>query len=750
MKNLYKLLCFILVAGQSVLTFSQDYTRYVDPFIGTGYHGHVFLGANVPFGSVQAGPTNFIHGWDWCSGYHYSDSIVTGFSQTHLNGTGIGDLGDVLLTPFTGDIKTSIGSPEKPFSGYASLYSHKQEIARPGYYSVILKTFGIQAEMTATERVGIHKYTFPETENAYIAINLEDGIGWDQPVEGSLQQLDSVTFIGYRFSKGWAKDQRLWFAIKISKPAKSFVLYDQEQKINDNKLTARTVKGFLNYKTQKGDFVIVKVALSPVSSQNALKNLETEAPQWNFEKYASNALTAWNNELKKVQVVSGNESYLRTFYTALYHAYTTPSLFCDKDGSYQGADRKSYPNPGYQTYSVFSLWDTYRAEHPMLTILQPQRASDMINTMLQIYKQQGKLPIWHLMGNETDCMVGYSAVPVITDAIFKGIKGIDPNLALEAMKASSMRDDYGVDLLKKNGYIAADKEKESVSKALEYAISDWCIGQLAAKLGKTDDFKYYQKRGQAYSLYFDTGSKFMKPKLADGKFREPFSPFKSIHEWGDYTEGNAWQYTWLVPQDVEGLINLFGSKKAFTQKLDSLFIVKGDLGDQASPDISGLIGQYAHGNEPSHHIIYLYAYVGQPWKTAEKSREILTTLYTDKTDGLCGNEDCGQMSAWYVLSSMGLYQVNPANGCYIFGSPLFDKVTLALPGGKSFEIKAINNSHKNIYIQSAKLNGKDYKYSYIRYSDIMNGGVLEFTMGDKPSASFGTGKFVPKSNISGI
>lgn len=565
-----------------------------------------------------------------------------------------------------------------------------------------------------------------------------DPLGWDKPTEAFIRKVDSLTYTGYRFSTGWAKDQRLYFAIRSSKPMRSFQLFNDNKPEPGDSAKAEKLLGVLNFSTSKGDKILLKVGISPVSEKNALANIDTEVPDWNFEEVSLAAGKVWNKELGKVIVRGKNESDLRTFYTALYHSFIQPVLFNDDNGDYRGTDKKVYSDPGFKNYSIFSLWDTYRAEQPLFTILQPERVNDMVNTMLNIYKQQGKLPIWPLMGNETDCMVGYSAIPVIADAYFKGFSGFDINLAFEAMKASSMRDDYGMKYIKEKGFIPADKEKESVSKAMEYCISDWCIAQVAKKLGKSDDFEYYSKRAGLYAQYFDPDRQFVRPKLENGRFREPFSPFQSIHEWGDYTEGNAWQYTWLVPHDVEGLIKLFGGDRQFTVKLDSLFVVKGDMGEKASSDISGLIGQYAHGNEPSHHVTYLYAYAGQQWKTAEKNHFIQRTLYSDKPDGLCGNEDCGQMSAWYIFSSIGFYPVNPANGAFVFGSPLFDQVTLNLPSKKQFTIKTINNNEKNIFIQSVKLNDKDYTLSYITYKEIMQGGYLEILMGPSPNQQFGS------------
>ncbi len=719
------------------LAQTKDVAKYVDPYIGTGDHGHVFLGANVPFGAVQVGPTNYVKGWDWCSGYHYSDSILTGFSQLHLSGTGIGDLGDILVMPYIGKVYSSPGTEKSPLSGWATQYSHRDETVRPGYFSVNLRAYRIKAEMTASERVAFHKYTFPQSSNAHIAINLAMGIGWDRPVKTYFKKVDATTYVGYRFSTGWSKDQRLYFAIKLSHPADATLLFEGEEAKMGTSLEGDSAVAVLQFNTKANESILMKIGVSPISETNALANIAAEIPDWNFKLVADKAYSKWNKELSRVEVESKDIRQLRTFYTALYHTFTSPILFNDHNGDYRGTDKKEYKNPGFNNYTVFSLWDTYRACQPLYTLIQPDRVPDMVQSFLAIYQQQGKLPIWPLMGSETDCMVGYPAIPIIADAYFKGFKGIDPELALQAMKASTMRDDYGVNYLKEKGYIPADKERESVSKALEYALSDWAVAQFANKLGKQDDYRYYSKRAKAYTQYFDPKTKFMRAKLSDGSFREPFDPIKAIHEWGDYTEGNAWQYTWLVPQDVEGLIGLFGGEKPFVEKLDSLFVVQGDLGANASPDISGLIGQYAQGNEPSHHITYLYAFAGQQWKTAEKVHNILQTQYFDKPAGLSGNEDCGQMSAWYILSSLGFYQVNPASGCFVFGSPSFDKASFALPGGKKFTITAQKTGSQNAYIQSAKLNGKAYTRSYITYKEIMAGGALEFVMGDQPNKNFG-------------
>lgn len=736
---LFALVLISISCSKSDKISEIDFTQWVDPYIGTDYHGHVFLGANVPFGAVQVGPTNYIRGWDWCSGYHYSDSVLVGFSQMHLSGTGIGDLGDVLVTPYTGKIQISPGSMSDPLGGYASLYSHEDETAKVGYYSVHLKNYDIQAELTSTNRVAFHKYSFPSGKKNRIAINLAMGIGWDMPMDCGLEKLNDTTFVGYRFSKGWAVDQQLYFAVHLSKPAQEFKLYNRNKTIETLKVTGDSVVGILSFGDTE-EQVMMKVGISHVSKENALENIAYELPGWDFNQVVKLSQIAWNKELSKIKIKTDDQAQLRTFYTAMYHSFIAPITFSDVNKEYKGADGKTHKNTGFENYSVLSLWDTYRAAHPMYTIVQPERVSDLVNTMLAIYQQQGKLPIWHLVGNETNCMIGYSAVPVVADAFLKGFTGFDKEIMFQSLKESSTRDDYGVKYLKEMGYIPADLEKESVAKALEYAISDLCIANVAQKMGEDAEYSYYMKRANAYKEYFDTNSKFMRAKLSNGKFKTPFDPFKSTHEWGDYTEGNAWQYTWLVPQDVEGLIELFEGDKKFTAKLDSLFIVEGDMGEHASPDISGLIGQYAQGNEPGHHIPYLYAYAGEQWKTAEKVRHITSTMYTDKPDGLCGNEDCAQMSAWYILSSLGLYQVNPAGGAFVFGSPLFDEVAISLPEGEEFIIKAVNNSPENKYIQSALLNGEVLNRTYITYREIMSGGILEFKMGNQPEMTFGASK----------
>ncbi|MFC2439274.1 MAG: GH92 family glycosyl hydrolase [Segatella maculosa] len=686
----------------------QDYTQYVNPFMGTGGHGHVFLGANVPFGHIQAGPTQKKQGWDWCSGYHYSDSIIIGFGQMHLSGTGIGDLGDIALLPVTQNNEREVK------------FSHKAEYATPGYYAVTLAN-GVRVELTATLRTAFHRYTFPaDVKQEQVVIDLSQGIGWDKMTACSMRQEGRNIVVGSRFSTGWAKDQRVYFVAEFSQP------------ITHQTTEGDTLSVFSFEPT--GQPLMVKVGISSVSIDNARKNLQQESPDWAFNTVVADAQKAWNKELGKIDIQTDNASDKRIFYTGLYHTMTAPSVFNDVNGEYRGADGKTY-HGDFTPYTTFSLWDTYRAAHPLMTLIHPEKQRDIAQTMLHIAQQQGRLPVWFLEGNETDCMVGNPGIPVLIDIALKGFD-VDKHAVLEAAKKTQLFGDRGLDLLKKYGYLPYDLEptNETVAKGLEYALADGCIARLAKALKAEKDYKYFLKRSQSYrDYYFDKQTKFMRGIDSKGRFREPFDPFKVIHRADDYTEGTAWQYIWLVPHDVHGLISAFGGDKPFTNKLDSLFIVQGDMGKDASPDISGLIGQYAHGNEPGHHIIYLYDYAGQPWKTALRVREVLRTMYHDSVDGLSGNEDVGQMSAWYILSSLGFYQVEPAGGRYVFGSPLFNEASMNVGNGKTFRIIAHNNSKENMYIQSVKLNGKPYTRCYIDFKDIVRGGKLEFTMGNKPS-----------------
>lgn len=701
-----QLLALVLAGFSMSVSAAQDsFTQFVNPYIGTGGHGHVFLGANVPFGAVQLGPTQITRGWDWCSGYHYSDSLIIGFGHMHLSGTGIGDLGDIAFLP-TFDAKT-----------YTERFSHDAEYVRPGYYTVRLADSKILVELTATQRAGMHRYTYPlSSKQPLLKLNLKQGIGWDKMTKCQLTQENPTTVSGYRLSEGWAKDQRVYFVAEFSRAVKL------------QEMQADSVGVFSFDDATKP--LLVRVGISAVSVDNAKANLKAEIKDWNFDRVAQEADAAWNDELGKIKVETSNLDDKTIFYTGLYHTMTAPSVFSDVNGQYRGSDGKIYQGD-FVNYTTLSLWDTYRAAHPLMTIIHPEKQRDIAQTFLHIFQQQGKLPVWHLVGNETDCMVGNPGIPVLADIVLKGFD-VDKKAAYQAMRTSALLDERSLDNLKKFGYIPWNRDStfETVAKGLEYALADACVAKVAKLLGEKKDYQYFFNRSKSYKYYFDKKTGFMRG-VDNGKFREPFNPFHSSHRNDDYTEGNAWQYTWLVPHDVPGLIKLFGGKRPFVTKLDSLFTISGDLGENASPDISGLIGQYAHGNEPSHHILYMYNYVGQHDKTSEKVREVLKTMYHNDFDGLSGNEDVGQMSAWYILSSLGIYQVEPAGGRYMFGSPLFDKAVVNVGKGKTFTIIAHNNSAKNVYVQQIKLNGRPYKKLYIDYKDIVSGGTLEFFMTDK-------------------
>ena len=701
-----QLLALVLAGFSMSVSAAQDsFTQFVNPYIGTGGHGHVFLGANVPFGAVQLGPTQITRGWDWCSGYHYSDSLIIGFGHMHLSGTGIGDLGDIAFLP-TFDAKT-----------YTERFSHDAEYVRPGYYTVRLADSKILVELTATQRAGMHRYTYPlSSKQPLLKLNLKQGIGWDKMTKCQLTQENPTTVSGYRLSEGWAKDQRVYFVAEFSRAVKL------------QEMQADSVGVFSFDDATKP--LLVRVGISAVSVDNAKANLRAEIKDWNFDRVAQEADAAWNDELGKIKVETPNLDDKTIFYTGLYHTMIAPSVFSDVNGQYRGSDGKIYQGD-FVNYTTLSLWDTYRAAHPLMTIIHPEKQRDIAQTFLHIFQQQGKLPVWHLVGNETYCMVGNPGIPVLADIVLKGFD-VDKKAAFHAMRTSALLDERSLDNLKKFGYIPWNRDStfETVAKGLEYALADACVAKVAKLLGEKKDYQYFFNRSKSYKYYFDKKTGFMRG-VDNGKFREPFNPFHSSHRNDDYTEGNAWQYTWLVPHDVPGLIKLFGGKRPFVTKLDSLFTISGDLGENASPDISGLIGQYAHGNEPSHHILYMYNYVGQHDKTAEKVREVLKTMYHNDFDGLSGNEDVGQMSAWYILSSLGIYQVEPAGGRYMFGSPLFDKAVVNVGQGKTFTIIAHNNSAKNVYVQQIKLNGRPYKKLYIDYKDIVSGGTLEFFMTDK-------------------
>ncbi|MBQ0149764.1 MAG: GH92 family glycosyl hydrolase [Bacteroidales bacterium] len=718
-----KLSRVLMVAAMAVLAAScrqepqtdTDYVQFVDTRIGSGGHGHVFMGANVPFGMVQVGPSSIPQSWDWCSGYHESDSTVIGFSHTHLSGTGIGDLFDVTLMPVTGtDLTYARGTEDDPQSGLWSYADRTTEITEPGYYSVKLQRYGITAEMTATDRVGLHRITFPASDESAVVFDLRNGGCWDKATDVHIEAVGNDCVKGWRFSKGWADNQKVWFCAQFSKPFESFETFDDG------------MYGRMGFKTAEGEQVLVKVALSVKSTDGAARNMSEELPGWDFEGTRAAARKAWNTELSKVRIGTDDADARTIFYTAMYHAFIAPSHFSDCGDP--------------ERFTTLSLWDTYRAAMPLYTILQSEKENDMINTFLDIYKAQGKLPVWHLMGCETNCMVGNPGIPVVADAILKGFDGFDIKAAYEAMKTSAMRPDRLQDLRMQYGWIPCDLTNESIAYDMEYALADWTVARVAEKLASETadaaekasleaDRDYFDNRCKSYRHYFDKETRFMRGLDSEGKFRTPFNPVYAEHRANDYCEGNAWQYTWLAPHDIKGLCyDCFGSKESFLEKLDSLFTVSSELEEGASADISGLIGQYAHGNEPSHHILYIYTMAGQPWKTADLVNKVLHELYTTGKDGLSGNEDVGQMSSWYILSSMGFYQEEPAGGRFWFGYPLFDSVSIALPGGKSFDI-AVSGRENGGYIQSVKLNGKNHGKPYIMYDDIMAGGKLEITLG---------------------
>lgn len=715
----------------------QRLTSYVDPLIGSDAHGHVFVGASVPFGALQLGPTNFYQGWDWCSGYHYSDNVAVGFSHLHLSGTGIADLCDIVAAPFVGPVNPHRGSREKTEPGYASRYSHEDETAKPGYYAVTLLDDDIRVELTTTERVGWHRYTFPEGVTPRIAIDLEFENGGGRAIETAMRATGAHRIEGKRFSTGWAKDQRVYFALEASEPFESLDFFRGGKKIEGGSNDHAQPSDIAVLSFKRGiRKILLKVGVSPVSEAGAYSNLQSESPGWDFDATRSAANASWERALGAVRFETSDPAQMRTFYTALFHTMIAPVLFNDHNGDYRGADKQVRRNIDRETYSIFSLWDTYRAAHPLLTLTQPERVPDMANSMLAIHHAQGKLPVWHLLGNETDTMLGYHAVPVIVDAVLKGAEMIDAEEAFAAARATAMRDDRGLDYIKKQGYIPAEAMHETVALAMEYAIDDWAIARLAKHLGHREDYAYFLKRSQFYKNYFDAETGFMRGKRADGSWNTPFDPFYSKHRADDYCEGNAWQYLWLAPHDPHGLIELLGGAERFAQRLDELFSQDSTKNDKASLDMSGFIGQYVHGNEPSHHIAYLYAFAGQQWKTAQRVRQIMDQMYTDRPDGLCGNEDCGQMSAWYVFSAMGFYPVDPVGGRYVLGSPIANQVTIAVPDGKTFRLVASNNSSENLYVQAASLNGAPLEEPFLSHRDLVAGGELVLRMGAKPNRNF--------------
>lgn len=693
---------------------------YVNPFIGTGGHGHTYPGATMPFAMMQLSPDTRLEGWDGCSGYHYSDQYIYGFSHTHLSGTGISDYGDILLMP-TNKVVFDNGSDGK--RGYRSKFSHDNEVAEPGFYKVKLDDAGIDVELTVSTRSGIHKYQYPTAQNQMLILDL---LHRDKLLSGSIKRISDRELSGHRHSSAWAKQQKLYYYIKFSHP----ISVD----LGATKNQYKNKKAAFQFDNPKNEPVHVKIGISPVDEEGAKKNLETEIGDKTFDQIKKEAQATWEKQLEKIVVESDNKEYKTNFYTALYHTMIAPNIYQDVDGRYRGMDLKVHETKKFDYYTVFSLWDTYRAAHPLYTIIEQDRTNDFINTFISKYNEGGIMPIWDLSGNYTGCMIGYHAVPVIADAYLKGIRGYDAEKAFEAMKFSATRNWLGLESYKKFGFIPVEEESESVSKTLEYAYDDWTIAQMAKEMGKDDDEEIFMKRAQNYKNVYDPETKFMR-----GRFRNTwFAPFDPYEVNFNYTEANAWQYSFYVPQDVSGFMELLGGKDSLDLQLDMLFTAKTKTSGREQADITGLIGQYAHGNEPSHHMAYLYNLVNKPYKTQEKVHKILTELYKNSPDGISGNEDCGQMSAWYVFSAMGFYPVTPGSNQYIIGTPLFDKTTINLEsrngsGGEKFHIKAHDLSDDNKYIASAKLNGRTLDETYISHEDIMEGGTLELWMTNEPS-----------------
>ena len=707
MKKLIPIITLMFLSCQEK---NNSLTDYVNPFIGTGGHGHTYPGASAPFGMIQLSPDSRLDGWDGCGGYHFSDSIIYGFSHTHLSGTGVSDYGDILLMPTTGEMLLNNGADGE--KGYSSKFSHKNEHATAGYYNVILEDYNIFVELTASIRAGFHKYTFPNKEIAQIVLDLEHR---DKLLAHKIEIIDSNTIQGIRYSNNWAENQKIHFYLQFSEKFNNLIYNDK-----------KTITGFSFGKLNTP--LLLKIGISAVSTEGAKANLKKEIPHWSFEKTKKETTELWEKELNKIKIKTNSKSEKEIFYTALYHSFLNPNIYVDVDGHYNGTDFKKHYTEDMH-YTIFSLWDTFRATHPLFTLTQTKRTEEFIRTFLRQYKEGGQLPIWELAANYTGCMIGYHAIPVIVDAYIKGIRNYDVNLALEAMINSATKNHLGLKAYKKNGFISASDEPESVSKNLEYSYDDWCIAIFADSLGEENTATNFYERGQYYKNLFDPKTGFFRAK----KSHSWFAPFKPEEVNFNYTEANAWQYSLFVPQDIQGHINLMKGKEKYEKHLDNLFNASIKTSGREQPDITGLIGQYAHGNEPSHHMAYLYNYVGKPHKTQKIVRQIMEEQYSNLPDGLSGNEDCGQMSSWYVLSALGFYSVTPGLDYYTIGTPLYKEAILNLENGNTFKIKAENVSKKNIYIQSATLNNKIYEKSFIKHNDIIKGGTLVFKMGSTPS-----------------
>ena len=723
---------------------SDDFTSFVKVAIGTGGHGRTYPGATVPFGMVQLSPDTHNDGWDWCSGYHYSDSSIMGFSHTHLSGTGASDMLDFLLMPGTGPTKLFPGSRQNPGEGYRSRFSHEDEIALPGYYSVILRDYDIRAELSATERAGIHRYTFPRSESSHFILDLVHSFSNTPVIWAYLKIVGNDTIVGGRSLKGWAPEREIYFSMQFSKPFASAQIVSNDKPLDSSVHEAKdtALKCLLHFKTTDREVISVKTGISAVSDEGAHKNVASEIPDWDFEKVRRSAHSAWNANLSRIRVDTATPRHKTIFYTALYHMLVAPTLFDDVDGQYRGMDGKIHQLPkGAHNYSTFSLWDTYRAAHPMYTICQPDRVPDFVNCLIRMAQESpAGVPIWPLQGRETFCMTGYHSSSVYAEAYVKGFKGIDFRAVYPALKRRAMTDDYrGLGYYRNLGYIPCDKEEESVSKTMEYVYDDWAVAHIAKAVGQMDEYKMLIERSKNYKNVFDSSTTFIRPRLENGNWSEPFEPTEMGHskQWKDYTESDPWETTFSIQHDPAGYIKLFGGKQAFIDKLDELFVTSSKLPADAPPDIAGMVGQYAHGNEPCHHMSYLYSYAGVPHKTQARVRSLLEMEYDDQPDGLAGNEDCGQMSAWYILSSLGFYPVDPVSGNYVFGSPLVDHAEVDLAAGKKLKIDVKRSSPTDAYIQSVNFNGKPHHKLWFNHADLSNGAVIEFTMGSVPSERFG-------------
>ena len=736
---------------------APDFTKFVKIAIGTGGHGHTYPGATVPFGMVQLSPDTYNDGWDWCSGYHYSDSSIMGFSHTHLSGTGASDMLDFLLMPGTGPTKLFPGARQNPGEGYRSRFSHEDEIATPGYYSVLLRDYDIRAELSATEHAGIHRYTFPESDSSHFILDLVHSFSNTPILWSFLKIIGNDTVVGGRSLKGWAPEREIYFAMQFSKPFTSSEIVSEDKRLDPGIREARgkSLKCLLHFQTTIQETILVKTGISGVSEDGARGNATAEIPDWDFDKVHRAAHEKWNARLSRIRVETKNTRHRTIFYTALYHMMVAPTLFDDVDGRYRGMDGKVHQLPrGAHNYSTFSLWDTYRAAHPMYTIFLSDRVPDFVNCLIRMANESPEgVPVWPLQGRETGCMTGYHSSSVYAEAWVKGFKGIDFSQVFPPLRRRAMDDDYrGLGYYRKLGYIPCDKEEESVSKTMEYVYDDWAVAHIAKAVGATDDYKLLLERSKNYKNLFDPSTTFIRPRLESGQWAEPFTSTEMGHskQWRDYTESDPWETTFSIQHDPAGYIRLFGGDQAFLDKLDALFTTSSKLPPDAPPDIAGMVGQYAHGNEPCHHMAYLYCYAGAPQKTQERVRSLMEMEYDDQPDGLAGNEDCGQMSAWYVISALGFYAVDPVSGNYVFGSPLIDRAEVDLAQGKTLKISAKKTSPGDAYIHGGVLNGKKHRQLWFRHSDIVNGGEIEFTLGSKPSTEFGVGSDAVPPSLSGM